>query len=429
MMPTLKCELTNLNNKKVIYKKFDIINEAKKADYDFSCNYDFKYLYKKSVKKEKETSLFDYFLRVEKEPPIIIDAIPEGDDIKDYRRIINHKHNALWLKKAQRKFHKILVKTITDIDYLHSTKKSVSYATNGRMHATGSQKYVLAIDIADFFTGISRKKVYITLKQCLCVQPDVAYFYSKMLTAPKEKNSNELILAQGLPSSPICAFLCYKTLFDYIHEISLKNNIQFTLYVDDITFSSDEKIPQSFIDTIFGLLKSKKYDNKLKIQNKKFHSYKKEQSKKITGVYINNGLPKISGKKHLEIFTLYCVLLKRIHDGIKNITEYFEFYNLFLKFSGNLIHLFQVEYGTGANAEIVNPVHKTMDKFRKTISHYFKIGLSKNDHKPYSETNISKDNLEKAFFQFVQLQKDSVKICEFFPMPKHLPKSILTLIT
>lgn len=421
MITPIECCLKSLNNKKKLYNIFGVKKEARNLDYDFSVNYDYKYFYKCKEKIIGKRNLINEFLSTEKNVVQLLDAIPEDADKKKYRPIINHKKDADWLKKAQRKFHKIIAKGLGKIEYLHSTTKKTSYATNGRAHLGNNNRYLFCLDISSFFTGIDSNRVFKTVKNYLKLDSDVAYYYSKLLTAPLEKNSSELFLAQGLPSSPILAFLCYKTLFDYINEFSAINSITFTLYVDDMTFSSEQEIPQEFINKIIGLLKSNRYDNKLKINNKKTHYNKPSTRKIITGVYINNGVASISGKKHFELFVLYNKLINMIHEELDTIEKYFDFYNLFLKFSGNLIHLFQVEYGS-FEITISNRAHSKMLLFYRELSKYVKPGINKIDsRKKYSEENVDKESLAGIDSQWKNLLKHQNRIkVEFHKLKRDL---------
>lgn len=419
MIKPIDCPLKSLNKKKTIFNIFAIKEEARSLTYDFSADYDYKYFYKGKTNIAGKHNLINEFLKVEKNQIVLIDEIPPGANEKMYRPIINHKKGGEWLKRAQRKFHKIIVKGLGNIKYLHSTTKHTSYATNGRVHADGTEKYMLSLDISSFFTGISSERVYRTLKSYLLLDSDVAYYYSKMLTAPLNKESKESFLAQGLPSSPILAYLCYKSLFDYIDDFCGKSNIVFTLYVDDMTFSSSTEIPQSFINKIIGLLISKKYNNNLLINKRKTHNYKKETQKKVTGVYINDGIPSVSSKKHFELFVLYNRLINILHNELKDIDSYFDFYNVFLKFSGNLIHLFQVEHSSKVEPKTGNYAHDKMVRFYKSLSKYVKPGLiKKNKDKKYSKDNVDKEGLKICQTSCLELLKNLTKIQNDFPRLK-----------
>ena len=362
MITCIDTPITSLNSKKKIYNIFKIKKDARRVDHDFSIYYDYKVFYKVKPPIKGRQNTIDHALSVKKETPCLLDETPLGANKNDYRPIINYKKDAEWLKKSQKKFHKFITKGLGNVDYLHSTLKTKSYASNGREHADGD-RYIFCLDISSFFCGIDRKRVFNTLKTYLKIDNDVAYFYSGLITAPTEKGSTNFVLAQGLPSSPAVAFLCYKSLFDYINEEAKNNNITFTLYVDDMTFSSNCKIPQRFIDKVIGLLKSKKYNNNLVIKKEKTHSFKNSSTKRVTGVYIKNGEAKISRRKHYELFIIYSRLINILNDNLQSLDSYFEFYNLFLKFSGNLMHLYQVEHNGDFKKTTGNYAHDKMMNF------------------------------------------------------------------
>lgn len=203
------------------------------------------------------------------------------------------------------------------------------------------ENYFLKLDLKDFFTYVEKPLVKSRLKNFLNIDGDVADFYSNMLTSPKDKppfNEGVFNLGQGLPSSPILAFLCHKSFFDYLYEICKLDNINMTIYVDDIAFSSNKPITQNFINILFGLFKM----NGLKINKKKFRYYKKEGTKKITGIFIKNGKPMVPSKKHEEIKSQYEFLVYKIYN-LENIDDYFFTYNIFLRFAGNVQHLITSE--------------------------------------------------------------------------------------
>lgn len=216
-------------------------------------------------------------------------------------------------------------------------------------------------------------------------------------------------------------------MFDYIYTLSLRYNVKFTLYVDDITFSSGKPIPQKFIDTIFGLLKSKAYDNNLVLNYDKIHYYKPTTVKRITGVYLVNGEPRISKLKHYHLFILYSKLIQLLHNGLEDISDYFLFYNLFLKFSGNLMHLIQVEYDGDLNRTPRNNAHKMMVGFYKDIHKYFKPGIAKNSqskYMPYSVETVSKSDLKMFNNLYLELLKTRNYLKNKYPYSKQLRKTL-----
>lgn len=91
------------------------------------------------------------------------------------------------VKKSQKIFNKILVNIILDekvrgqkqksiIPYLHSAVKQRSYYTNAKAHI--GDKYVLAIDLKDFYPSVTRYKLFLFFKKHFNISSDIAMFYS-----------------------------------------------------------------------------------------------------------------------------------------------------------------------------------------------------------------------------------------------------------
>lgn len=403
----LNCDITGLNKKKKIFHYFGIPEEAQKDDYDFSTNYSYKFI--KKNPDYKYSSVEEFFLSLQKKNPEILDKLPEGSIEADYRPIINYEYGSSWLKKAQKKFHKIIVKSIKDVPYLHSTLKGTSYSTNGIAHSRG-KRYILCLDISGFFTQIKIERVYKTIKYYLGVDSDVARFYSKMLTTYKENDSKDLVLAQGLPSSPILAFLCFKSLFDHIYEYSISNDINFTLYVDDMTFSCKDPIPQDFMDRLFGVIKGDKCGNRLKLNRKKIHYLSRNNWKKITGVCIVDGKPKIPNRKHFELHVLYKKILYLLHNNLNTFEEYCYFCKYFEKFSGNLLYLIAVEYSNDMELikTSINRRHAHMYKFYNIFKRFIRPGLvflledGSIDYKSINSFNLTE--LQSRFNELIRIK-------------------------
>ncbi|CAM4260807.1 reverse transcriptase domain-containing protein [Erysipelothrix aquatica] len=381
--------LKRLNKKKTIYSLFEFPKAASNKDYDFSNNYEFRYLAKKkddiNRKERKLERLTGYIQLQDSDKDALMRSRPKDYDKNSYRTIVNYSNSSDWLKKAQKKIHKYIVKELGEVEYLHSTIKSKSYATNAFQHR--GENYTLAIDLKNFFTYVSREKLQYTLKDFLQIDSDVAFLYSSMLTSPVDEpphHGGKYNLGQGLPSSPILAYLCHASLFEYIYNNSLKEEITMTVYVDDVVFSSVKPIPQHFIDRLFGLFKR----NGLEINKDKIRLYMNGSTKKITGTYVSPQKLSIPNRKHEELHNLYQTL-KEKKEKIETMDDYLFLYNIYLKFSGNYQYLIQVEC-RGEDGKIsVNPRYKKFEKLNNELNILFPRGLKKKKKKtPYSKENM-----------------------------------------
>lgn len=366
----------------VIKEILDIPNDIdiKKLDKIIDSFYDTFYI-KKSWATEDQTrkQKYEMFLKIEKDMSEKLLVIPVGEDPTKYRKIVTINQN--WLKKSQKKFNKILMSILLDkkvrgvkqksiISYLHSAVKQRSYHTNAQVHI--GDKYVFAIDLKDFYPSVTKYKLYSFFKNKFHLSPDIAMLYSVLSTCKADDNSYRL--GQGLSQSSTLAFLANYSLFNYLYYFAKENDIDMSIYVDDMIFSSKKEIPQPFIDRLFGIIKR----NDMLIKRQKVHNYKKESVKKITGVYINGNRTRVANEKHLEIHTQYRYLKKEIKN-INNLSNYFKIYNLYLKFYGNYQHIQMVE----------GRVHDRYRSFIKEYDEYFPKGINKKQKKLiYQKNNI-----------------------------------------
>lgn len=354
----------------VIKEMYCIPNDIniKKLNKMIDSYYDSFYIKKEWAKaKPTKEERISSFLNTNKVMSKRYDSIPEGDSKESYRKI--SVINTLWLKKSQKKFNKYLMNILlTDkirgkkqesiVPYLHSSVKQRSYVTNANTHV--GNKYVLALDLKDFYPSVTKKKICDFFVNEFNLPYDIAMFYAVLSTCKSEDNVYKL--GQGLSQSATLAYLVNYKLFNYIYEFALRDNIEMSIYVDDIIFSSSSPIPQKFIDKLFGLIK----DNGMEIKKKKVHNYKRESTKKITGVYINGKKTRVAAKKHEETNIQY-KYLKRNIILINKLDEYYKIYNLYLRFYGNYQHILMVE----------KKVQDKYDKFIKEYDKYFPKGINK----------------------------------------------------
>ena len=373
-----------------IPNEIDIKNLDKKIDDFYDTFYIEKNWAKKNMTKEERNK---EYLNIEKERSERFAEIPVGEDSTKYRKIVTI--NQEWLKKSQKKFNKILMNIMLDkkirgvkqksiIPYLHSAVKQRSYHTNAKTHI--GDKYVLAIDLKDFYPSVTKYKLYLFFKDKFNLSSDIAMFYSVLSTCRSDDGSYRL--GQGLSQSATLAYLVNYSLFNYLYMIAKENDIDMSIYVDDVVFSSRKQITQSFIDRLFGIIKG----NGMLIKRQKVHNYKKESVKNITGVYVNGNKTRVANNKHLEFYTQYKYLKNEVKK-INCIDEYYKIYNLYLKFYGNYQHIQMVE----------GRVHDRYKLFINEYDEYFPKGINKKqktlNYQKRNIKNISDNQKLNACYQ------------------------------
>jgi hypothetical protein len=197
------------------------------------------------------------------------------------------------LKKIQKRTNNLMKRI--DIPNWVKSSKGESFITNGKTHV--NSYYILTMDIANFYDSIPKERVYELFDKTFKMEWDIAAIITSLVM-------NEGHLPTGGPANQIITFWAYRTMFLEIESIAKKYDCQFTLYVDDMTFSSKFPITNKFKFEIISLLEK----HALTIKKEKIHYYTPKQFKIVTGVGISNRgqltLPNSKRKKILEQFEL-----------------------------------------------------------------------------------------------------------------------------
>ena len=72
-------------------------------------------------------------------------------------------------------------------------------------------------------------------------------------------------------------------MFDELQQLSDKHHVTMTIYVDDVTFSSEHKISRKFKEKVFHIIENNNYQ----ISENKVKSYSRQYPKLVTGVVID----------------------------------------------------------------------------------------------------------------------------------------------
>lgn len=123
-----------------------------------------------------------------------------------------------------------LLRRVAPPDYLFAPVEGRSYVDNAAQHI-GSRNFRL-LDIEDFFPSCTFNKVLWFFRTWMECSPDVAYILSKIAT------END-VLPQGSPCSPILAYFAYIDMWTEIDECARIDDCRLSVYADDLTLSGD----------------------------------------------------------------------------------------------------------------------------------------------------------------------------------------------
>ncbi len=229
------------------------------------------------------------------------------------------------LKTIQRNIKNELNKIIVP-ENIFSGVKGKSYIENAKLHS--GNKYVFKIDLSSFFPCIARDTVYSFFTESLKTSPDIACILTNLLTvdltkcnikdiesvekflvSKKIKTPNHLI--SGSPASQILSYLVNHKMFDTLQEFCDKNDLTMSVYVDDITFSSQHVISHSQKEVIYKIISKNLY----RLSRNKVKYYTKGYPKLVTGAVISSdGRLKIRNSLSRDIISEWRYFKQNQHD-------------------------------------------------------------------------------------------------------------------
>ena len=189
-------------------------------------------------------------------------------ELKQIQRRLNYFLQAyyLWIKPAE--VHGFVINP----RYFGSHCNIVA---NAAVH-TG-KKYVLNIDLKDFFPSISAKRI-----KSLFTSPHFNY-NEQIAIALTFLTTYEAKLPTGAPTSPVLSNFVCLALDEELRMFCSENGLHFTRYADDLTFSSDTLISQDTIQNIIQLIN--KHDFEVNKKKLRLHSSNRRQT--VTGLTVN----------------------------------------------------------------------------------------------------------------------------------------------
>lgn len=175
------------------------------------------------------------------------------------------------LKGWQRRIWDLLAR-VEKPEWVISACRGKCHLDNAKRHQQNS--FVLTIDISGFYSACEREYVYQFFYSKLCCSPDVAAILTDICTF-------EGGIPTGSPASQIVAYYAYEEMFQSIEALAESFGCTFSLYVDDMTFSSPADFSWRKLCNEVRLV-LRRYGHRIK--ESKTHYYPGRKNKVITGV-------------------------------------------------------------------------------------------------------------------------------------------------
>lgn len=177
------------------------------------------------------------------------------------------------LKELQNLIVDLILKNIEISSCSTAFTPGSSIINNSRMHV--NKKYVLNIDLKDFFDNIGYERVYLVLKELKFSHKDTVKL-SKICTY----NGH---IPQGAPTSPYISNIICNNLDKRLFNLCKKFNATYTRYADDITISTDCEDIKTYMNTIENIINEEGFE----INKKKVRLLSKNTKQVVTGVVVN----------------------------------------------------------------------------------------------------------------------------------------------
>lgn len=193
-----------------------------------------------------------------------------------------------------------LIQKVKRPEWLISGEKGKSYIDNGKKHINSN--YFLTMDIKKFYDNCEREYVFRFLKDKMLMAGDLAGLCTDIVTYDGG-------IPTGCPTSQLFAFYAYESMFDEIYKIAQKYGCKFSLYVDDMTFSSEITFNKNrMVNEIDRKLRQ--YGHKPKYKKVKYYSY--GEFVPITGTIVTR-------EHELKVPNR---LQKKVYDGFQDVKNY-----------------------------------------------------------------------------------------------------------
>lgn len=232
-----------------------------------------------------------------------------GVTLAELKELSNDENYKEWTKKAAGKkdrlieepvlklsnllsrLHALLSKVETP-EYLMSGKKKIKPRDNAEIHS--QNQYMINVDIERFYQSTKREFVYLAFRDAFDQTNDVASLLADLVTYKGH-------IPTGTATSQLIAFWAYKKTFDRIHKICQQKGITMSVWVDDITFSSQKPFPRSWVSDIQNIMK----EVDLSLKPNKTKKYGSTEYKTATGSAISpDGDILVKNEKRIEILGL-----------------------------------------------------------------------------------------------------------------------------
>lgn len=181
-------------------------------------------------------------------------------------------------------------------------RQNTSVAHNAKAHL--GNKQILKVDIADFFGSIKKYRIIKAFEK-IGYPANISQVLAELCTLEGK-------LPQGAATSPTLSNIIAYDMDVKLLSIAQKNNLIYTRYADDLTFSGEDISFELILSEIDNVIREEKFV----IQRKKTRFLTQKKRKIVTGISVSSGdklmIPK--AKKREIRKTIHYILTKGLEE-------------------------------------------------------------------------------------------------------------------
>ena len=250
------------------------------------------------------------------------------------------------LKKAQRYF-------LNAVKWEYRLKID-TYKT-AQIHT--AKKWILKMDIKDFYNSVpySDIKKFIR-KVCTKIKNADTNYYLNLVTVDKK-------LPTGAPTSAHIANACFKKAEDEIRRFSNIYGVDFSRFMDDLTFSSNNK---KLLQIIEKRVKNVLFFYGYKVNSKKTKYISQNKQQKVLGLIVNNKAVCISNEEKRKIrAALHNYVIAMAYSTQKDLKHHIWTEKEISKLSGKIAYIKHVDYLFYIRLRVYNK--KLLEKYKMSF--------------------------------------------------------------
>lgn len=280
-----------------------------------------------------------------------------SNNIKDNYRVYkikkkNGKYRTIYepnqiLKHIQRQILHNILDNKAISKYATAYHKGITLKDNAVLHV--NKKIILKLDIKNFFDNISFLDIY---NCCFSIE----YFPKSVGMLLTYLCSYDDHLIQGLPTSAYISNLVMKEFDEEIGTWCNENNISYTRYSDDMTFSGDFNPSE-----IIKIIRKELYKLGLELNNNKIHVIHTSSRQIVTGIVVNEKV-QVKSKYRKQIRQeVYYIKKFGIESHLKMIKSNIDLKKYLTIIYGKILFVLQVNKDDNEFKEYKRFIHKLLN--------------------------------------------------------------------